>query len=185
MDFQIKTDTLMLAKSLYDLNAEWFSANINNAVFIGYRKGATELPIINDMIRDGAQCIRLEVWRPNCEECKDDCNTPILNMNMLDMEKYFVNDSVDMIWAAQVLEHLDGPEAFHMLKVFKDVARKIVVVETPYGEYKQGSINNNPYEEHKSALLPKHFEVAEYKTWVGHYPHEENPKHILSIYDKT
>jgi len=183
--FNIKTDTLQLVNSLYDLNREWFWKNINSAVFVGLRKSAEENYIIQELSEHNTQCLRLEVWRPNCEQCKDDVRSPIINENMLNMKRMFVPQSVDMIFAKQVLEHVALDKAMDMLLVWAHIARKIVLVESPQGEYVQGAIDGNPYEEHKSSLLVKHFHTMGYNTYVGGYLHEESPRHILAIYQPT
>jgi len=181
-DFKVDTSTLQMINTFYDLHKDWFKKNIETAIFVGIRKGAEENYIIEDLGETGVVCLRLEVWHKNCEECKDDIMySPIIRMDMREMPNRFVDKSIDLIFAKQVLEHVSKEEAEILLRSWTKIARKMVIVETPKGEYKQGPIDGNPYEVHKCALYEQDFENAGYMCYTGGYDHEDL-RHLLGVW---
>jgi ubiquinone/menaquinone biosynthesis C-methylase UbiE len=56
--------------------------------------------------------------------------------------------SVDLVFAAEVLEHLSKKKGEYLLNEVERAAKSEVIVTTPWQEQEQGNIDSNPYERH-------------------------------------
>lgn len=179
--FKIKKDDPQLMMNLYEDNKWFFEEHINSIIFIGLHTRCEEMPIIEEMMKQGKQVLGVEIWRDSCYAIKEDTPMVVLNMDMMEMPEKFVVDAVDMIWIKQTIEHVPKKPAMFMLNQFKRIAKKAVLVETPYGRYDQGTLYNNKYEEHLCALYPEDFAEAGYLHYGAGRP-EEDTKHLMGIY---
>lgn len=97
---------------------------------------------------------------------------PTVKTNVLNT-KLFIDNSYDVVLCLDVLEHLELEQADHLLKEMKRIARRNVVIYTPY-EFKSNEehVNNvwgmgeNKLQSHKclvtKGLLAKHHYRAEH-----------------------
>jgi len=180
------------AVAYYDNNRDAVFSEIKNAIFIGIRKDYTEKHMVDDMIRrNHTQVLWLEIWRPNCTRCQEAARPSIiLNDDMVNIGDRFADNAVDAVVAIQVLEHVSLNQALELLEVFKRVARKLVMIETPYGERSQGPADGNKYEAHQCSFYPDTFIEAGYEAHTvteKKNPHLDDPcrRRILALwYDK-
>jgi SAM-dependent methyltransferase len=98
------------------------------------------------LLGDKYYWIGIEIWKPYVEE-----------YHLKDLYKeLFIGDAqtislpyADCVILGDIVEHIDKVNAlFFLEKVVKNY--KHVVVSIPIGEYKQGPLESNPHEEHKS-----------------------------------
>jgi len=125
---------------------------------IGYGEiGAFIKRRLTELIIDG-----IEIWEPYANQRWD---TFYRNITIGDFSKIDISDEYDAIWAIAVLEHLPKEEALIQLERLKDLARKLLLVHIPIGEFPQDAVGGNIYETHlsiwsESDLLEKNFSLV-------------------------
>lgn len=94
-----------------------------------------------------AQWTAVEIWQPYIEEyqlaSKYDkvFSEDIRNFNFRQLGK------IDLVFAGDVLEHMEKTEAIAVINQCSDIANRIII-SIPIVHYPQEPINNNPYEAH-------------------------------------
>ena len=58
--------------------------------------------------------------------------------------------SFDCVVALDLIEHLDKPDGFKLIKIMESIARKKVIIFTPNGFLRQEPYDDNLWQEHKS-----------------------------------
>ncbi|WP_167631301.1 class I SAM-dependent methyltransferase [Mariprofundus ferrooxydans] len=89
----------------------------------------------------------------------------VLNMGWSDVIDHFLEKSVDTVILVDVIEHLDKEEGARLLKATEEIARKQVIVFTPWGFMPQHhddgidgwGLGGGDWQEHKSGWLPEDF----------------------------
>ena len=74
----------------------------------------------------------------------------------------FREDCFDTTLACEILEHFQRWEGSAILKELERVSRDAIILSTPFGFLKQGTVQGNPYQKHLSAWFPKDFEHIGY-----------------------
>jgi hypothetical protein len=83
--------------------------------------------------------------------------------------RLFPHKSVDSIFLLDVIEHLEKDEAIRYLKFTEFIAKKQIIIFTPYGFFPQShpdgidawGLDGGPWQEHKSGWYPEDFD----ETW--------------------
>jgi hypothetical protein len=75
-------------------------------------------------------------------------------MNVVDIGKKFKRDSFDCVTALDLIEHLNKKNGLKLVSMMEKIARRKIIIFTPNGFLKQGSIHNNPYQVHVSGWTP-------------------------------
>lgn len=94
-----------------------------------------------------------------------DRNYLILNMGWDDVVKYFPAKSVDTVFLIDVVEHLEKEDGKKLLAATENIARKQIVIFTPWGlmpqHHEDGKdawgLSGAHWQEHKSGWLPEDF----------------------------
>ena len=171
--------TIHMIMDFFESNQAYLLDNVRSAIFVGICPGSEEFDVIQKFCERGCQCLCIEVYRENCVHSIPDLGcVPIICTDMRNMKDLFVPQSVDMIWAKQVLEHVPHDDAMGLLREWKEIARQIVLVETPYGECPQGSEYDNPHDEHLCSVTPKMLFACGYDTWDVQEDINPDPKDI-------
>ena len=71
--------------------------------------------------------------------------------------------SFDIVFAMEVLEHLEKQEGERLLHSMERIVRKQMILSTPVGKYKQDPYDGNPSQEHKHIWNPATIEKLGYK----------------------
>lgn len=66
----------------------------------------------------------------------------------------FPDNSIDIVLACEIIEHLDKEDANLFLLEIERVSKNIIIVTTPYGFMKQDALYGNINEIHRSAWFP-------------------------------
>lgn len=77
----------------------------------------------------------------------------------------FKPKSFDAVISMELLEHLNKADSLVFLKQVEQVARKRVIITTPWGYYPQKDIAGNPYQDHISGWLPQELQTVGYRTY--------------------
>jgi SAM-dependent methyltransferase len=75
----------------------------------------------------------------------------------------FRNRAFDVLICAEVLEHLERRDGEHLLDDLTRLACRQILLTTPVGEYEQGSIESNPFQEHRRIWNPDELKMRGYK----------------------
>lgn len=70
--------------------------------------------------------------------------------DILKLDSFFKPKSFDAVVALDVVEHFKKKDALKLMKSMEQLARKKVIILTPFGFAKQDAYDGNPYQEHKS-----------------------------------
>jgi hypothetical protein len=89
--------------------------------------------------------------------------------------------SFDAAICIEVIEHLGKKEGLEFLKQLEDIARKRVIVATPWGYFPLKEREDNPYLNHLSGWLPEEFEAMGYKVYPFYYSRYPKGSHIHQI----
>jgi hypothetical protein len=81
--------------------------------------------------------------------------------NIMDLN--FPPRSFDVVFASEVLEHLDRGDGFKLLVKMERWAAKKVIITTPNGYVHQGEYDGNPYQAHQSFWIPPDFRRCGYR----------------------
>lgn len=71
-------------------------------------------------------------------------------LDVRELGAHFEPDSVDVVLALDLIEHLTEAEGFRLLEDMERIARERVVVFTPNGFLEQGEYGGNPWQVHRS-----------------------------------
>lgn len=85
--------------------------------------------------------------------------------NLLKMNKYFKPKSFDTVVALDVIEHFEKNDGWELLKQMEKVAKKKVIIFTPFGFTQQHPYDGNPYQIHKSGWRVNDFSRRGYKAY--------------------
>lgn len=85
--------------------------------------------------------------------------------DVLKLSTYFRPKSFDAVIALDVVEHFKKEEGFDLIRQMESIARKKVIVLTPFGFTVQHPVDGNPFQEHKSGWYIHDFRKRGYKTY--------------------
>lgn len=83
--------------------------------------------------------------------------------NILKLETFFKPKSFDAVVALDVIEHFKKKDALKLIDSMDRIAKKKVLIVTPYGFTQQSAYDGNPYQEHKSGWNVSDFKKMGYK----------------------
>lgn len=108
--------------------------------------------------------VGIDIHKPSIEEIKkkkihdDDKVGDVLNL-----DKFFKPKSFDVVVALDVVEHFEKKQGLDLIKKMESIAKKKVVIFTPYGFTKQDPVDGNPFQKHKSGWTIAEFDRMGYK----------------------
>lgn len=76
----------------------------------------------------------------------------------------FVDKSVDIILASEIIEHLEKDKAMFLLREMERVAKEKIILTCPNGPWELGLEQKNTYEVHRSAFYVGEFKKMGYRT---------------------
>lgn len=76
----------------------------------------------------------------------------------------------DAALCVEVIEHLDKQEGFALVRRLEEIARRQVIITTPWGYCPLEERHDNPHLNHVSGWLPQEFEAMGYRVYPFYYP---------------
>lgn len=119
----------------------------------------------------------LEIWKENCDQliaqniCKKVYHGDCRNIETL-------GRTFDAIIWLHGPEHIIWNEFLTTRLLIEKMANKLVIYQTPIGDFPQGELYQNPHEKHVQTLQPYMFEQLEYKIVL----HNKNGEFTFSAY---
>lgn len=80
-------------------------------------------------------------------------------------ELNIADKSFDAVSCIEIIEHLTKDEGWELLDRIERIARKTVIVTTPWGFYSLAGRKYNPYLDHQSGWLPEEFRQKGYTVY--------------------
>ena len=119
-------------------------------------------PLAN--VRKNFYSVGIDIHKPSIKEIK---KKKIHNAykigDVLKISKYFKPKSFDAVVALDVVEHFEKKDGLSLIAQMENIARKKVIILTPYGFVSQHPLDGNPYQEHKSGWYIDDFKKRGYK----------------------
>ena len=82
----------------------------------------------------------------------------------------FKAKSFDVAICVEVIEHLEKKEGLELIKKMEKIARRQVIITTPWGYMPLEERDDNPHLNHLSGWTPAEFEKMGYKVYPFYYP---------------
>lgn len=110
--------------------------------------------------------VGMDIFKPNIEKSK---KAKIHNYykigDILKLDSFFKPKSFDAVVALDVIEHFKKRDALKLIDSMEEIAKKKVLIITPYGFAKQSAYDGNPYQEHKSGWNMSDFKKMGYRIY--------------------
>ncbi|OGH18879.1 MAG: hypothetical protein A3F31_04870 [Candidatus Levybacteria bacterium RIFCSPHIGHO2_12_FULL_38_12] len=121
-------------------------------------------PLIH--IKKTFRSVGVDIYKPSIEEIKKKkIHDEYKIGNVLKIYTYFKPKSFDAVVALDVVEHFEKKEGLQLIKQMESIAKKKVIILTPFGFTPQHPMDGNPYQEHKSGWYVHDFEKRGYKVY--------------------
>lgn len=121
-------------------------------------------PLAN--VKKSFYSLGMDIHKPSIEEIKKKKIHDAYRLgNILKVGTYFKPKSFDAVIALDVVEHFKKSEGVNLIKQMEKIAKKKVIIMTPYGFTVQHSHDGNPYQEHKSGWSIEDFKKREYRIY--------------------
>lgn len=109
-------------------------------------------------IRKTFYSVGVDIFEPSIEESKKaKIHHEYKVGNVLDIDKYFVKKSFDVVVALDLIEHLEKEDGLLLINKMEMIAKKKIVILTPNGFTHQDAYGNNPYQVHRSSWEKQEF----------------------------
>lgn len=121
-------------------------------------------PIAN--VKKSFYSVGIDIHKPSIDEIKKSkIHDKTKVGDVLKIGTYFKPKSFDAVIALDVVEHFVKKEGLELIKQIELLAKKKVVILTPYGFTKQSPIDDNPFQEHKSGWHIEDFKNRGYEIY--------------------
>lgn len=108
----------------------------------------------------------VDIYKPNLDICQK-YGVKTLEADIREIDKYFNEKSVDIVWMFDVIEHLRKKDALRLLNIVEQIARKQVIIFTPVGYLPQDNYEDgNMFQKHLSEWSREDFEKRGYRCKV-------------------
>lgn len=102
--------------------------------------------------------VGIDIFKPSIEKSKKaKLHDEYKIGNVLSLDKFFKKKSFDAIVALDIIEHLEKKDGFKLLDQMEKIAKKKIIILTPYGFTQQHPFDKNPHQVHKSGWYPNEF----------------------------
>lgn len=106
-------------------------------------------PLAN--VRGSFHSVGIDIHKQSIEEIKKKkIHTEYKVGDILKISDYFKPKSFDAVIALDVVEHFKKNEGLRLIQQMEKIAKKKILILTPYGFTQQHPYDGNPYQEHKS-----------------------------------
>ncbi len=117
-------------------------------------------------VKKNFKSVGIDMYKPSIEELrKTKIHDEYKIGNVLKLRTYFKPKSFDAVIALDVIEHLEKEEGYELLSQMESIARKKVIILTPFGFTEQHPSDGNPYQIHKSGWYIDDFKKRGYKVF--------------------
>lgn len=145
----------------------------------------------------GVDITCVDIYEPYLQICKN-YGFKTLHADIRNIDRYFAEKSVDIIWLLDVIEHLKKSEGLHLLDMMEKIASRQIIIFTPSGRVLQDEHSGNKYQRHLSywtardltrrgyhcqVLKKYHRDVRKHSKVLANYPEPISIDAMLAIKD--
>lgn len=117
-------------------------------------------------VKKNFYAVGIDVYKPNIVASKKaKIHDEYKLGDVLSLEKFFKPRSFDAVVALDIIEHLEKKDGFALLKQMEKVAKKKIIILTPYGFTQQHPYDGNQYQAHKSGWYIDDFQKRNYNVY--------------------
>lgn len=156
--------------SLLLLVPELFTGKYKTVLNIGARESRFDFGNLFEAA--GYTISIMEAHKPNADFLKSLNKYEVIEADITTYD--FQNRKFDVVFWWHGPEHIDKELLPAVLKKIESCANEVVILGCPWGIYEQGIIEDNPFEVHKSHLLPEDFAGYKYLTMGNQDQHGSN-----------
>ncbi|MDO8657828.1 MAG: class I SAM-dependent methyltransferase [Candidatus Levybacteria bacterium] len=110
--------------------------------------------------------VGIDIFEPSIEQSKKTkLHDDYILGDVLKLKTLLKQRKFDAVVALDIVEHLEKKDGWKLLAEMEKVAKKKIIILTPYGFTQQHPYESNPYQIHKSGWYPKEFEKLGYKVY--------------------
>lgn len=110
--------------------------------------------------------VGVDAYRPSIEKSKKlKIHDKYKVTDVLSISKIFPKKSFDAVVALDIIEHLNKKEGFELINQMEKLAKKKIIILTPFGFTTQHPIDGNPFQAHKSGWYIKDFKKKSFKVY--------------------
>ena len=131
---------------------------IKTVLNIGYRI-SSDHTIMNKLLSEGKKWTVLEAWKENCEYMRN-AGLDVIECDIRNIKD--INRNFDATIWLHGPEHILWEEFLTCRKEIENKSEILTLYQCPIGEYPQGALYNNPYENHVSTIFPNMFSSLGY-----------------------
>jgi SAM-dependent methyltransferase len=77
--------------------------------------------------------VGVDIHEPYLRAIESDVPYAVVKCDVRNIQDVFIDDSFDVVYAFDIIEHLEKEESLNLIKACKSIAKRAVVVETPKG----------------------------------------------------
>lgn len=158
--------------------------NIKTILNIGYRV-SSDHTIMNEVVNAGKKWTILEVWKDNCDYMRSS-GLDVIECDVRNIKS--IDRNFDAIIWLHGPEHVTWKEFLLCRKEIENKSNVLTLYQCPIGEYPQGALYDNPYENHVSTIFPNMFSDLGYDVIEHVYGKDEfalvNESTVSAFIDK-
>ena len=106
--------------------------------------------------------VGVDIYEPYLKAIETEVPYSVVKYDVRKLEDIFMENSFDVVYALDILEHLDKYESYNLIGVCKRIARKAVLVEMPRGYIPQNldiqGFGAHEYQTHRCSWEPEDLE---------------------------
>lgn len=111
--------------------------------------------------------VGVDIYEPYLKAIKADIPYAVIKYDVRKIDKLFLENSFDIVYALDVIEHLKEKDSIKLLNDCKKIARRAVVIETPEGYIPQNldiqGFEGHKYQTHRSGWSVEKLEGLGFK----------------------
>jgi len=125
--------------------------------------------------------IGVDIYEPYLKNIKADVPYALVKYDVRKLKDIFLPNSFDIVYAIDILEHLERKESIGLIKQLKEIAKKAIVIETPKGFIPQDidiqGYGAHKYQTHRSGWNVNELESMGFKCTVRPYKMKNIKRH--------
>lgn len=117
-------------------------------------------------VRKTFYSVGFDIFEPNIRKSKKaKIHDKYVIGDLLQVEKFFKPQAFDAVVALDVIEHFEKKDGWELLKQMEKIAKKKVIILTPFGFTEQHPYEDNPHQVHKSGWFIEDFIKNGYRVY--------------------
>ena len=125
--------------------------------------------------------VGVDVHEPYLRAIESDVPYAVIKYDVRKLQDIFIDNSYDIVYALDIIEHLTKDESLELLKTCKKIAKKAVVIETPNGYIPQNidiqGFDADHWQTHRCGWEVNELEELGFKCVIRDYVMQDIKRH--------